>query len=158
MYKENVTYTDFDGNMRTETLHFNLTETELLEMQITTAGGLDTKLNEIIAANDQKSLMTLFKDLVLRAYGVKTPDGRRMIKNKAVRDEFTQTEAYNVFFMSLVTNAEKAVAFVKGIVPKELSYEAAQAATSAGPITVGSMDVSKISAPGLNTVNPVTGF
>lgn len=147
MYKETVTYTDFDGNVRSETLHFNLTETELIEMQFTTAGGLDKKLSEIIASGNQQTQITLFKDLVLKAYGVKSPDGRRMIKNKAVRDEFTQTEAYNVFFMSLLTNTEKAIAFVKGIVPEKLSIEDAPIATT------GTMDPSKI---GVASIYPVT--
>ncbi len=153
MYRENVTYTDFDGNVRTETLHFNLTETELLEMQLTTAGGMDNKLNEIIASGNIQTQITTFRDLVLKAYGVKSPDGRRMIKNKAVRDEFVQTEAYNVFFMSLVTNTEKAIAFVKGIVPEKLNFEEAQAPVPGTPITTGAMDPSKI---GVASIYPVT--
>ena len=57
------------------------------------------------------------KDIILKSYGVKSPDGRRFIKNQEVRDAFAQTEAYSQLFMELATNAKAASDFVAGIIP-----------------------------------------
>ena len=54
---------------------------------------------------------------MLAAYGKKSPDGRRFIKNNEIREEFTQTEAYSIIFMELATDADKAAEFINGIIP-----------------------------------------
>ena len=64
-----------------------------------------------------KVIIETFKDIILRAYGEKSPDGRRFIKNQEVRDAFAQTEAYSNLFMELATDAKAASEFVNGIVP-----------------------------------------
>lgn len=117
MIKKTMTYTDYDGNQRTEDFYFNLTKAEVAEMQMSAAGGLDKMINRIIAEQDGKRIIELFKDLVLRSYGKKSDDGRRFIKSQELRDEFAQTEAYSDLFMELATDADAAAKFVNGIVP-----------------------------------------
>lgn len=117
MIKKTMTYTDYDGNQRTEDFYFNLTKAEVAEMEMSTAGGLDKMINRIIAEQDGKRIIELFKDLVLRSYGKKSDDGRRFIKSQELRDEFAQTEAYSDLFMELATDADAAAKFVNGIVP-----------------------------------------
>ncbi len=117
MIKKTMTYTDYDGVQRTEDFYFNLTKAEVAEMQMSTVGGLDKMINQIISEQDGKRIIELFKDLVLRSYGKKSPDGRRFIKNQELRDDFAQTEAYSDLFMELATDADAASAFVNGIVP-----------------------------------------
>ena len=121
MYKRTVKYTDYNGNERTEDFYFNLTKAELMEMQFTTEGGMREYLQKIIDSNDQKRIMEMFKDLVLKAYGEKSADGRRFIKNQEVREAFSQTEAYSIIFMDLSTSAEAATAFTNGIMPADIS-------------------------------------
>ena len=70
MIKKTMTYTDYDGNQRTEDFYFNLTKAEVAEMEMSTAGGLDKMINRIIAEQDGKRIIELFKDLVLRSYGI----------------------------------------------------------------------------------------
>ena len=118
MIKKTITYTDFDGNNRTEDFYFNLSKAEVVEMEYGVTGGLTKMIERIVAANDTKQLVEILKSLVLKAYGEKSPDGRRFMKNQDLRDAFEQTEAYSILFMELATNAEASVAFVKGIVPK----------------------------------------
>ena len=67
----------------------------------------------------------MFKDLVLKAYGVKSDDGRRFIKSKELSEEFAQTEAYSQIFMELATDADAAAKFVNGIIPADLAQKAA---------------------------------
>lgn len=118
MIKKHMKYVDYDGNEREEDFYFNLTKAEIAEMELSTSGGLDKMINQIIAEQDGKRIIELFKDLVLRSYGKKSPDGRRFIKSQELRDDFAQTEAYSDLFMELATDADKAAEFVNGIVPK----------------------------------------
>lgn len=117
MLKRTLTYTDYDGNERTEDFYFNLTKAELAEMQMSESGGLAKMLQKIVAEKDNKRIVEIFKNLVLMAYGEKSPDGRRFIKNQELRDSFSQTEAYSDLFMELAENAEAAAAFVNGVTP-----------------------------------------
>lgn len=119
MLKKTVTYIDFDGNERTEDFFFNLTEQEIAEMELSTEGGLGNFINKAVAAKSQVELIELFKKLILAAYGVKSADGRRFVKNDAVREDFMSIQAFSDIYMELVQDADKASAFFNGIVPKE---------------------------------------
>lgn len=121
MLKKTITYTDFDGEERTEDFYFNLTKAEIMEMNLSVYGGLDKMLEKIVAAKDTPKIVSTFKELVLKAYGVKSDDGKRFIKNDRLREEFSQTEAYSELFMELATDEDAAIKFVNGIVPKELA-------------------------------------
>lgn len=118
MLKKTITYTDYDGNERTEDFYFNLTKAEITEMELSHDGGLTKLIEKIVAEQDSKRIVEIFKDLILRAYGEKSPDGKRFVKNQELRDAFAQTEAYSDLFMELATDAEAAVAFVNSIIPQ----------------------------------------
>ena len=123
MLKKTIKYTDYNGVERTEDFYFNLSKAEIMEMQLTTVGGLDAYLKKIISAQDMPTLMRIFKDLILKSYGVKSDDGRRFIKNEKLREEFEQTEAYSILYMELSTDAESAAAFVNGIIPADVANQ-----------------------------------
>jgi hypothetical protein len=118
MLKKTMTYTDFDGNSRTEDFYFNITKAEALTMEMGTTGGLRKMLEKIVAEQDTKRIIESFKDIILRAYGEKSPDGKRFIKSEELTRAFEQTEAFSDLFMELAFNAEAAATFVNGIVPK----------------------------------------
>lgn len=120
MLKKTITYTDYDGNERTEDYYFNLSKAELLEMEMSTNGGLEKFCQKIIAEKDTKRMMEMWKELILKSYGEKSLDGKRFIKSQELVDSFAQTEAYSELFMELASNADTAAAFVKGIIPKNL--------------------------------------
>lgn len=117
MLKKTITYTDYNGTTRKEDFYFNLTQAEVTELEVSVEGGLVEMINRIVAAQNGKVIIETFKDIILRAYGEKSPDGRRFIKNQEVRDAFAQTEAYSNLFMELATDAKAASEFVNGIVP-----------------------------------------
>lgn len=118
MLKKTITYLDYNGTERTEDFYFNLTKAEVAEMELSTEGGLAKKFEKIIAAQDSKQIIEIFKDLILRSYGEKSPDGKRFIKTQEAREAFEQTEAYSDLFIELASNAESASAFVNGIIPQ----------------------------------------
>lgn len=125
MLKKTFTYVDYNGFERTEDHYFNLTKAELMEMELSTTGGLAEMINNIVAAQDAPAIVKIFKDLVLKAYGKKSPDGRRFIKSQELIDEFAQTEAYSQLFMELATDADAAAKFVNGIVPADTAKQIA---------------------------------
>lgn len=118
MLKRTITYTDYDGLERTEDFYFNLTRAEVAEMELSVDGGLVKMLNKIVEAKDGKRIIETLKDFILKAYGEKSPDGRRFIKNDEVRANFAQTEAYSKLFMELALDADAAAKFINAIVPK----------------------------------------
>lgn len=124
MLKKTITYTDYNGVERTEDFYFNLSKAEIMEMELGVSGGFAEMLRNIVKANDTPNLIKIFKDLVLKAYGEKSSDGKRFIKSKEISTAFSQTEAYSILFMELATNAEEASKFVNGIVPADLSQKA----------------------------------
>ncbi len=120
MLKKTIKFTDYNGVERTEDHYFNLTEAEIMEMEMSVNGGLTEMINRIVSAQDAPSIIKMFKELILKAYGKKSDDGRRFIKSDELRDEFAQTEAYSILFMELATDADAAAAFVNGIVPSKV--------------------------------------
>ena len=117
MLKKRVKYTDYDGVEREEDFYFNLSKAEVTEMELSETGGLSAILKRIVDEKDSKRIMFMFKDIVLKSFGVKSDDGKRFIKNQELKDGFAQTEAYVEIFMELASNAEAAAAFVNGIMP-----------------------------------------
>ena len=117
MLKKTITYTDYNNVERTEDFYFNLTKAELMEMEMGAVGGLSGMIEKIVSAKDAPAIIKIFKELVLKAYGEKSADGRRFIKSKEISDAFAQTEAYSQLFMELATDADAASKFVNGIAP-----------------------------------------
>ena len=118
MLKKTITYTDFNGEERTEDHYFHLSEAEVTEMELSEEGGMSTLIEKIIQEKDGTEIIKIFKAIVLNSYGVRSPDGRRFTKNDTIREEFESSIAYNKIFMELATNADKAAAFVNGIIPE----------------------------------------
>ena len=140
MLKKTVKYEDFDGNTREETLYFFISKTELTEMELKTPGGFAKKLESISKSTNGGEIMDVFKEIILTAYGEKSEDGRSFIKKKngvRLAEEFEQSAAFDALFTELITNPDKASAFVNGIMPQDLMNEAnkmnGQAKTSGLP-------------------------
>ena len=125
MLKKIITYTDYNGVERTEPFYFNLSKAELMEMELGVTGGMTEMLDKIIAAKDAPSLMKTFKEMIMKSYGIKSDDGKRLIKSEELSIAFTQTEAYSVLFMELITDDKAAADFVNGIIPNEITDKVA---------------------------------
>lgn len=125
MLKKNIKYTDYNGNERTEDFYFNLTKAEIMEMEMSTSGGLAEMIKRVVESQDSPAIIKIFKELVLKAYGEKSPDGKRFIKSDEIAAAFSQTEAYSILFMELATDADAAAKFVNGVVPADMSKQAA---------------------------------
>lgn len=118
MYVKEITYPDFDGNMRTEKFCFHMMQSEVVEMQASRDGGFDKFLEKIINTQDQNELIKLFKKLILMSYGERSEDGRGFRKSPELAEAFSQTEAFSQLFMELAQNADEAQKFIEGVFPK----------------------------------------
>lgn len=126
MIKKTITYNDYNDVERTEDFYFNLSKAEVMEMELSTTGGLAEQIRRIVAAQDQPAIIKIFKDLILKAYGEKTADGKRFEKkNGELAAAFAETEAYSILFMELATDADAAAQFVNGIVPADAAKQLA---------------------------------
>ena len=123
MLKKTIEYVDYNNITRKEDYYFNLSKAEITEMEMSTAGGLSELIQTLIAEQDMPSIIKIFKDLILKAYGKKSPDGKRFEKSEVLSTAFSQTEAYSVLFMELATDADAAAAFINGIIPSDIDKE-----------------------------------
>lgn len=132
MLKKTITYTDYNGAQRTEDFYFNLSKAEVTEMEMSMSGGLSELIKRIVAAQDIPTIIDIFKKLLLKAYGEKSPDGKRFIKSDEMSIAFSQTEAYSDLFMELATDADAAATFVNGITPQNIDT----ASTGTPPLNI----------------------
>lgn len=123
MLKKTIEYVDYNGTSRKEDFYFNLTKAEIMEMEMSTVGGLAEMMQNVVKAQDAPAIIKIFKDLVLKAYGEKSADGKRFIKisdtGVPLSLAFSQTEAYSQLFMELATDDKAAADFINGIVPQD---------------------------------------
>lgn len=137
MYAKKMTYTDYDGNERTETFYFNLTKAELTEMEMSSEGGLSKMIQKIVDSQDNTRIVSIFKEIILKAYGEKSNDGKRFIKKALdghlLAEDFAQTEAYSDLFMELATNADAASEFVNNVVPHDMQEQVKQEQAKLAP-------------------------
>ncbi len=126
MLRKEVKYKDFDGNDRKDVLWFHLNEVEITEMDLETSGGLVKYMESIIDTNDVNQLIAIFKDLLIRSYGERSMDGKHFYKDDKIRNEFVSSAAYPVLYMEMVSDADKAVEFINGIVPSNIREQMAK--------------------------------
>lgn len=127
MLKKTVKYTDFNDIERTEDFYFNLSKAEIAEMEVSVNGGYSEYVKKIAKAQDIPALAAIFKELVMKAYGERSADGRSFLKmdseGRPLSRNFIQTAAYSEIYMELATDTEKAIEFMNGIIPKSLADE-----------------------------------
>ena len=119
MLKKKITYTDYNGMERTDNFYFNMTEREIV-MLLARLGVEDLKeyANKLAESGDLKSMFSFVDDIILSSVGAKSEDGKRFVKTQKIRDDFEQSEAYNVMFMDFLQNPSSASSFASAIVAK----------------------------------------
>ena len=120
MWKFTAEYEDWNGNPKKRELLFNLTMAEMMALQNSVKGGIETYYQRILDEQDNVSLYKRFEDLVKLAYGVKSDDGERFIKNDEVYNNFKESAAYDVFMQYLLTTEDGASKFISGIMPAKV--------------------------------------
>lgn len=125
MLKETVTYTDYDGKERTEDLYFNLEKHELIDLAFELPDDIivadeetgEIKENHMVEKLGDKGIYKFIKDVIKKAYGVKSDDGRRFIKSDELTLEFTQTPMYDSILTKLTSDNDAATKFITTVIP-----------------------------------------
>ena len=135
MRKETITYTDYDGETRTEDFFFNLNKAEILELELSWDGGMRRMLQKIVNEKDQRRMIEMFKMIIAKAYGEKSMDGKKFVKTdengrSLFHKNFEPTEAYSDLFIKLSMDEKAASDFINGIIPKNLDEKAASGEAS----------------------------
>jgi hypothetical protein len=154
MYSKTIKYQDYNGNTREETFYFNLSRSELIDLEWRTPGGLENYMKKIMSELDGQKLADMFKMLIQRSYGVKDLEGRRFIKNEQVLANFVETPAYDELFVQLATDDKAAAEFVNGIFPKEAVEAAKKQKEMAEKAGISLVDTSASATP-VATIAPV---
>lgn len=116
MLKKVVTYTDFNGDERSETLYFNLTEVEVARLEVRYPGGLEKHINNLNAQERPDEVLDLFETVLKMAYGTKSDDGRHFHKSEEETKKFGDSAAYTKIFVELLTDDAKAADFFNAMV------------------------------------------
>lgn len=147
MLKREIKYEDFNGDEVSEVFYFNISKPELIELEVEHKEGFRKMLEHIIESKDQKELIKTFKELILLAYGQKSEDAKHFVKSEKLREEFSQSAAYNTLFIELATSDNAAITFLKGVLPKDMvkDMDNAELAGLTSPSTMAA--VSPISPP-----------
>ena len=142
MITKNITFEDLEGNQITQPFYFNVSKAELIKLQTKEKNGLDRKLRQIANNQDVNGLITTINEFIEMSYGEKSEDGIAFIKQKnGVRlvENFMNTDAYSKLFEELVSDPDKLMEFIIGILPKDLAAQA-QAEIAKNPQLMGSKE------------------
>lgn len=127
MFKDVITYTDFNGVERTEDVYFHLSVPELIDMEIDHDNdSYADYIEKVIAAKDTKKLIEIFKALLLKAYGQKSEDGRTFKKDVEITKDFEGSPIYADLYMKLASDSDYAAKFINGILPSDLDKQIAK--------------------------------
>lgn len=120
MLIKRIAYDTYDGDHIEENFYFNLTKSETMTLQVSKDGGFEQFLKRIIDAHSGKEIMQTVEDIILTAYGEKSPDGKHLMKSDEIRQNFKCSPAYDELFTELVLDDKKMSEFVNALLPKDM--------------------------------------
>lgn len=119
MLQKVIKFKNFAGQDAERTCYFNLMKSEIMELEMSTEGGLAEMIKQIVESKNVPEIIAVFKKIILAAYGEKDSDGEHFIKSQSISERFSNSLAYSALFIELATNADAAATFINGIVPQE---------------------------------------
>ena len=120
MLKKTVVYDDFDGNKSEGDYYFNLSQVEIVRLELSLDGGLEAYINSMTQGPeiDGRKILSLFEQLIQMSFGVKTEDGKRFEKSPELTNNFINSGAYSALCMSLLKDQESAQEFFSSLTGK----------------------------------------
>lgn len=112
MITETIKYTDYDGNPREDTFYFNLSQADLIRLEVKDSRGFKAMIDEVIAAKDTERIWEIFEQILAMAVGKKSADGRRFSKRYEDKADFLESEAYSEFVVKLIRDPKFAAEFI----------------------------------------------
>lgn len=118
MFRTNITYTDLNGVVATDTLHFNLSTVEIARLGAKISpedGDLAAHFKKVAVSGNALNNILLMTEVVLAAYGQPTADGRGFQKTPAMIQEFEYSVAFAEFIEQLLVNQALAEEFGRNV-------------------------------------------
>jgi len=120
MLAKQIKHEDYMGNARTTEAFFNLSQEELLEIELSYEGGLEGHYQSMVDSNNPQELLALFRGLIKQSYGVIEDGGASFDKSPEHFEKFKKTAAYQALFDEVMFSADNANDFFLSIMPKAL--------------------------------------
>lgn len=139
MFKTELTYENFLGVEVTETLRFNLTETELLDLVREDPTFNTGFLSYIAQEQDYAKMMDVIRKLIVVSYGEVSEDGKYFRKSDEKALDFVQSAAYEAFRDKLLADddGQGFINFMMAVFPAKFAAEMQKnVALKAGPALV----------------------
>lgn len=129
MLKKTIKFLDLDENEVTEDFYFHIGKAELIEWELSEAGGYTAHLERALEQSkkgDSREIANLLRTLIVRSIGVRGADNREFDRQDgAVARRFVQLDAYSVLFEELGESATAAADFLEAAVPTKVRQDAA---------------------------------
>lgn len=122
MITKTISYVDYNGTARTDDFYFNLNHVEFLRLQESMPGGFQKAMEKAMLDKNSLALLDATEKLIQAAYGKKSDDGVRFMKNDEILKEFTESEAYPMLLMEL-TEKGAGKEFIKGLFSKSMGAQ-----------------------------------
>lgn len=111
MFKKEIEYVDFNGKERKEEFAFHLSLPEVVRLEAKLGRGIEEHSKILIQNEDLNGLVQFLEEVILKAYGKKSEDGRTFVKNNTLRQEFENSPAYAELFEQLLVDPQLATRF-----------------------------------------------
>lgn len=118
MIAKTINYTDYNEEKATEKAYFDMTEREMTLFVLKYAKdetSLNNYIKRIAAEGNTRDIIAFVDDLLLSAYGIKSDDGTRFIKDKNKTEQFATSTPYSVVFAEMITNVDSLIDFLAGL-------------------------------------------
>lgn len=154
MFKTVVKYENFNGEEKERELYFHLSQDEIAEL------ALDPKVLRDLAhahqTDDRLGMLMAIRDLVKRAYGIRSEDGERFIKTPEQADLFLQSAVYEEFLGNIITTDGGFDKFLEGVLPSKLLQKAKEKIASGEISTEDALKGIGVTDPFKEPENPIS--
>lgn len=121
-----ITYKTFNDEEVTEDFYFHLSKPDLVELMVSEKGGLEEYVKRLSKSGDNKEIVRILKDVIVKSIGERSENGKQFVKNSEITEQFIQSNAYDVLFMEFFTDPDAGALFISAVVPADLSEEVAR--------------------------------
>ena len=117
MIRKVIKYNDFDNNPVEETAYFHISTAEAVRMETGVKGGMSAFLEKLAESGDSGEMLRWLEKIISQAYGFKSEDGKKFLKDKAKTDDFMESEAYSAMLLEFLQEPDSIEKFLVSLFP-----------------------------------------
>lgn len=122
MIKKTITYQDDDGQTVTGDFLFHMNRLELLEVHREHNGDMTGHVQQLIKTRNARAMIDEMAAIVVRAYGVRSDDGKNFVKTPELTSAFAKSPALVQLMDELCKETYTATEFIVGaLAPNSLT-------------------------------------